>query len=120
MSASFRAALVRLLDAFDRLGEAHEEVYDTEVREQTFDAVYRGFLLGTDADLPSSFGMFSDEGDAAVRAALADFLADPATRAMTEETTPQQRLDAFQAPGVLSSAGMSGDEYFGYVDQPLD
>lgn len=114
----FRAALVRLLDTLDGISTQHGEVHDTMVREMTFDSLYRGFLRdGNTGEVGDRFGMFSDEGNAAVKSALASFFSDPAVVNTRHAcASPQERLNAFQAPGIASGEGSTTDEYFGYVD----
>jgi hypothetical protein len=63
--------------------------------------------------------MFSDEGNALVKAALSRFLTHPDLVAATKNLkTPRERLDAFQDLEVESSEGNNYDEYFGYADNP--
>ena len=110
-------ALKRLLDALDAIGEAHGEICDTEVRERMHEVIYAQFVQAReDAEVPTSLGMFSPEGNTAVGAALAAFLADPAVAALREDASPQERLDAFQDHTVLSDEEMVYDEYFGHAD----
>jgi hypothetical protein len=94
--------LAELLANLAAVEKEHRELSDTEVEEQTTDAVHHGFLIPTEGyELPEEFGMYSPEGDRAVRAALAAFL--PAARAAAEAeglTTFHQRLAAFQSFGV--------------------
>lgn len=113
-------ALKKLIDALDKVFEEHEEVGDTDVREQMYDAVHRGFIVPQASyTLPDKFGMFSDEGDKEVRAALQQFLADPEViTAITSLGTPEARLTAFQDTEVKSSEGNTYEEYFGYADEP--
>ena len=37
--------LKKLLDTLDSISEEHEEVTDTDVRDQMYEAVYHGFIL---------------------------------------------------------------------------
>ena len=111
-------ALRRLLDALDAVAADHGEVHDTMVREQLFEAVYVHFVRPDlrRGELPTSFGMFSPEGDEAVRAALSTFLTDPDVVAFREASSPRERLDAFQDADGASASGSVYDEYFGYFD----
>jgi hypothetical protein len=115
-----KKALKQLFNALDKVFEAHEEVGDTQVREEMYDAVRKGFIVPTPGyKLPVKFGMFSDEGDKLVRAALQKFLAHPdLTAASKSLKTPQARLAAFQDPDVESSEGNIYEEYFGHSDSP--
>jgi hypothetical protein len=69
--------LKRILDDLDEISERHEEVFDTDVREQMYVAIRKGFIM-PDAGyiVPATFGMFSTRGDCRVREAIVNFLAD--------------------------------------------
>jgi hypothetical protein len=108
---TMKGHLKRLLDQLDSTMESHEEVGDTDVREQMYAAVYHGFIVQTpDYTLPSEFGMFEPAGNSAVRSALTEFISAASALGIP---TPQQRFEAFQDNSVLSSAGNAYDEYFG-------
>jgi hypothetical protein len=113
-------ALKRLLDDLDEIYERHEEVGDTDVREQMRAAIHKGFIMPEASYVvPSWFGMFSWSGNRRVREAIARFLADPelATASKACET-PRARLDWFQDGDVRSSTGKAFDEFFGYSEKP--
>lgn len=110
-------ALRRLLDALDAIGEAHGEICDTEVREQMHEVIDESFIRPREgAEMPSDFGMFSPEANAAVRTALTAFVTDSSVVALREASTPQERLDAFQDATVFSGEEMMYDDYFGHAD----
>ena len=70
------ALLLRaLLDELDRLEQQHVEFSDTLAREELAEAVHRGFIVQEPGfDLPSDFGLFTQQGNDAVRTALAKYL----------------------------------------------
>ena len=111
-------ALKTLLDDLDRVAEEHDEIYDTDVREQLAEAVMQGWVWQTeDWELPDELGLFSEEGNRAVRQALASFLESARGAQEKEEGdlgTPARRLFAFQDPAVKSDDGSPYDEYFGH------
>src|SRR3712207_599585 len=111
-------ALRQLLNSLDELAEGgHDEVTDTDVREQLHDAVYQTLVEPTPGyPLPESFGMYTPEGDRKVKAALATFFAHPEVAEAMKLPTPKARLDAFQDVDVRSSNDSAYDEYFGYND----
>jgi hypothetical protein len=115
-----KKALKKLIDELDDVFGEHEEVGDTYVREQMYDAVHKGFIEPLpEYALPSTFGMFSDEGNAKVRVALQEFLAHAdVIKAANTLYTPEARLAAFQDIDVKSSQGNTYDEYFGYAEAP--
>jgi len=115
-----KKALKQLLNALDKVFEEHEEVGDTAVREFMYDAVHKSFVVPQAGyQLPDDFGMFSEDGNKQVKAALSRFLAHPDLLAAARQLkTPRERLDAFQDPEVESSEGNTQDEYFGYAEAP--
>lgn len=65
------SALSALLDALEEIAEDHAELFDTDVREHMWECVERRFIrLQADYQIPAEFGMFSDEANARLRAAL--------------------------------------------------
>ena len=112
--SSFQDSLRALLNALDLIEAEHEEVTDTDVREQMAESVHRAFFLKEAGyALPQTFGMFSRAGDAAVRGALQGFLS---ALPGVDSQSPQERLAAFQDAAVRSSEGSMYDEYFGHAD----
>jgi hypothetical protein len=108
-----KTALKQLLDRLDSIKKVHPEITDAEVRRAMAVTIYHGFIARTSGfSLPGSLGMFSEQGDAAVRIALAEFL-DAA--AETTARTPVQRYAVFQDPTVESEAGNCYVNYFGYA-----
>jgi hypothetical protein len=113
-----KQALEFLLNEMDKILKEFEEVTDTDVREQMNEAIYHSLIEPKeDYILPNEFGMFSEEGNASVRAALSVFI-DRASDDANELGlyTPQARLDAFQDIDVCSKEGNTYDEYFGHRD----
>src|SRR3982751_1746451 len=105
-----KAALKHLLNRLDAIAEEHGEVTDTDVREQMYEAVYHGFIVQTPGyTLPGKFGLFEEDGNAAIRAALSEFM--PAASA-AGIASPADRFAGFQDGSVLSDAGNPYDEYF--------
>jgi hypothetical protein len=115
-----KTALKRLLDDLDEISERHEEVGDTDVREQMYVAIRKGFIMPEAGYVvPSSFGMFSWSGNRRVRVAIARFLADPELASVSKACqTPHARLDWFQDGEVRSNTGTVYDEFFGYATEP--
>ena len=112
--------LHRLLDNLEEVAGEYDEVFDPDVRERMHRAIERGWIKPVSGYVvPSEFGMFSREGNLAVRDALEHFL-DAAPDAGADERldTPQQRLEAFQNAEVTSSGdGHTYDEFFGHADK---
>lgn len=112
------AALLRLLERLERIGEAHPELYDSAVREALRDAMIDGFArLKPDYVAPSTFEMFTSEGDEKVRAAFEEFLAAAQVSASEQGlTTFHRRLADFQNNAVRTDEGSDFDEFFGTCD----
>lgn len=112
--------LKQLLNALDAVFEIHEEVGDTDVREQMYDAVHKTYIVPQpDYRLPTKFGMFSEDGNKMVHDALEKFFKHPDVIAAGKNfATPEERLAAFQDSEVHSNDGNGHDEYFGFADAP--
>ncbi len=110
-------ALRQLLDSLDSIFERHEEVGDSDVRDQLAAAIRGGFVAPEpDFRLPPKFGTFSRGADKQVRTALQSFLSHPeVAEASRSLQTPEARLAAFQNIGVRSAKGTTYDEYFGHL-----
>jgi len=114
-----RAALKQLLERLEVVGTTHEELYDTDVREQLFDAVLRSYLRPEPGyEFPETFGMFEPEGNAAVRSALLEYVKRAGARAAEIGVTdPTARLAAFQDSDVeTKEGGAAPDEFFGWAE----
>ncbi len=110
--------LKALLDELDAIQAVHEEVGDTDVREQMFATIYRAFMRQEFRyEIPDKFGMFSPDGNLAVREALLKFVAAAKPRSIE---TPEARFGAFQDPAIQSSKGSTYDEYFGHAESLAD
>ncbi|MBC8106278.1 MAG: hypothetical protein H7Z14_06780 [Anaerolineae bacterium] len=109
----------RLLDDLDAIASAHEEVSDTDVREQMWSAMRRVFFAPeVGFEIPDVFGMFSTGGNRSVRDVLNRFV--DAAKPAAEKAglrNPQQRLEAFQDSRVESQSGSRYDDYFGHAEQ---
>lgn len=107
-------ALRDLLEELEAIGQSHEELYDTEVREQMAEAIRQGFLQPVPGyDLPKSFGTYTAEADLAIRAAVARYI-ERATRrsAQLGMIEPRARLDAFQDDEAKTRGEGSYYDYF--------
>jgi hypothetical protein len=116
-----RKALEDLLKELLAINKDHGEILDTDVREQMLDAVYNGFLKPKEHFvMPDRFGMFSDEGNQRVKAALESYIKRANQRA--EEiglSDPNERLAAFQDTEFLVGEGedtIMFDDFFGWLE----
>ena len=90
--------LLDLLHRLEAIGDEHNELFDSEVREALDDAVFFGFIKPQpEFVLPEEFALFSAEGNRRVWKTLAWFL--PLARQAAERVgldTFHKRLAAFQ------------------------
>lgn len=114
-----KKALKQFLTALDKISEKHEELGDTDVREQMYRAIYRGFIEKKRGySLPERFGLFRNDGNALVRSALQNFLAHPEVKAASKALkTREDRFAAFQDVDVETTEGHTFFEYFGYSNR---
>lgn len=114
-----KKALGQLLTAFDKIFAEHEEIGDSDVRDQMYAAIYGSFIQPQRGyTLPARFGMFSDKGNDLVRFALHKFLTHPEIRIASKALkTPEHRFAAFQDGDVETSEGTTCFEYFGYSNK---
>jgi len=113
-----KQALKQVLNDLDAIAASgHDEVSDTEVREEMHDVVHHTLVEPEEGyQLPDNFRMFSDEGNALVKAVLERLIVHPEYIAAKKLSSPAARLAAFQDIDVKSDQNMFYDEYFGYDD----
>jgi hypothetical protein len=114
-----KKGLKQFLTALDKIYAKHEEVGDSDVRDQMYAAIYRSFIQPRRGySLPAKFGMFSDKGNDLVRLTLDRFLTHPETLAASSALkSPEDRFAAFQDDDVETSEGTTCIEYFGYSNK---
>ena len=109
------AELRKLLERLEQIGEAHPELFDSDVRQSMSNVLVDGLArMKPDFTVPAFLGMYTPEGDEKVRTALASFL-DVARPLAIEKglTTFHQRLAAIQNSAVVTGEGNDFDEFFG-------
>jgi hypothetical protein len=110
--------LLELLHRLEAVGDAHGELFDSDVREAMDDAVHYGFIKPKPGyTLPAEFAMFTPEGDRAVCEVLAWFL--PVAREAAERAgldTFHKRLGAFQKLEVRTARQKDYNAFFGWAD----
>lgn len=112
-----RDALIRFLDALEAIGERHEEVYDTDVRERLAAAIEGNLITPSGPiDVPSNLGMFDDEANQRVGAALQAYLTDVRRQADELGLDETARRAAVWDPDATSTSGATVDEFLGWVD----
>ena len=112
-----RDALIRFLDTLEAIGEDHEEVYDTDVREQLGEAIERNLIIPAGPiETPTKLGMFSDEADERVAAALGAYLTEARRQADELRLDEVARRRAVWDPDATSTSGATVDEFLGWVE----
>ena len=110
------SALAGLLDALEEVAEQHAEVFDTDVREQIWEVVEQRYVRRTRGYvIPATLGMFTDEGNARLRAALEHHLKNLVAIADAFRLdTEVQRLRTIRNPAVASGRKRySFEDFFG-------
>jgi hypothetical protein len=112
----------KLFNALEGIGEAHEELYDTDVREQLAETLYFGFVWGHPLpEGPVTYGMFSTDADAAVAGAGSAFLKEAVLEANAEGiVVGERRHAAIQDANVVTKNGQMYDSFIGHSDEPFD
>ena len=65
-----------LLNRLEAIGKDYEELFDSDVRQKMSNAIMEGFVRAKPGFvLPREFGLFTPEANAAVRTALAEYIA---------------------------------------------
>ncbi len=114
-----KRALKELLTALDKIYAKHQEVGDSDVRDQMYSAIYWSFIEPQRGyAMPAKFGMFSDKGNGLVRLAMHKFLTHPEVLAASRALkSPEDRFAAFQDNDVKTSQDTTCFEYFGYSNK---
>ncbi len=109
------ASLAWLLEDLELIAIEHEEIFDTDVREQMWSFLEARFIrLNKNASLPESFGMFTDEGNDKVREAFArntenlDTIID-----IFSLDTYEKRKITFKNARLATRGGNRLDDFFG-------
>ena len=112
-----RAALRRFLDDLEGIGVEHGELYDTDVREHLAEAIVTALIpdLGVTAD-SDEYGMFSREGNDAVRRAVERYLSAVVPMAASLALDQRERVAAVWDADAASSQGTTVDEFLGWLD----
>jgi len=110
--------LKNLLDRLEAIGDDHEELFDTDVRQNMSNAIVEGFVRRRqeqDFTAPEDFGMFAEKANEVVKSAIAQYIAEASQRA--DEVglhSFHDRLNAVQDGSVRSIGGNDYDEFLGH------
>lgn len=112
-----RECLLRLLSDLERIGDAHEELFDSEVREQAGNALMAAFVRRTnDYEIPATLGMFSDRANDVLRSAIIQFVDCAISITDAERITCfHDRLALLQDGNARTERGNDYDEFIGHT-----
>ena len=104
------------LGDLEAIGDEHEEIYDTEVRENLWSYLEARFIkYDKEAPLPSSFGMFTEDANEKIR----QVFAHNASRLDTiievfELDTVEKRKTSFTNSKLTTERGSKLEDFFGF------
>ena len=108
--------LKNLLDQLEGIGEDHEVLFDSDVRQNMSNAIVEAFVRSRkDYAVPDNLGMFSDEANDAVKSVIVRYIADASRKADEIGLLSfHARLSAVQDGSVRSYGGNDYDEFLGH------
>jgi hypothetical protein len=105
-----------VLESLEEIGDAHPELYDTDVRERLWQILeHRVVRAETDYPIPSDLGMFSDDANRKLHAVLERGLSNLLLAfEVCGLRTAEQRLHSLQNPGIKTPRHQyTYEEFFG-------
>ncbi len=107
--------LLELLKKLEAIGEKHEELFDSDVRQRMSNAVLDAFVRQSSA-VPEDFGLYSSEANSEVHAALEHYVSEANARASVLGLSRfADRLAALQNRLVRTPGQKNDfDDFFGY------
>ncbi|HKV12052.1 MAG TPA: hypothetical protein VJ725_28160 [Thermoanaerobaculia bacterium] len=109
-------SMAALLEDLERIGDVHPEIYDTDVRERMGEVVNRVLIRQSgDVQVPEDLGMFSAEGNRALRECLEQNLRNlKAVFEVFSLDTEAKRQRSFFNPRLRTERGAHVEEFFGH------
>jgi hypothetical protein len=114
--------LRELLNALDIIGQEHEEIYDSECREQMGNPIFNLFIKPNENyECPDYFALYSQKANQQVEIALTNYIHNASQLAYELGlNTFHQRLAAFQDNDVRSDLEKNYfDDFFGWSNPEL-
>ena len=109
--------LLELLTALEKIGRDCPEIYDSEVRQQMSNSIMECFVRNNSLfELPTHFGLFSNDANIRVHAALSNYIINANKLASEERITNfHARLSCFQNSNVQTKdEKLCFDDFMGY------
>jgi hypothetical protein len=112
-----KTLLLQLLESLEKIGKAHEELYDSEPREAMREAIYYSFLKPTQGySLPDDYELLTEQGNRLVKAALEQYISAANRKSAELRLDFHGRLAVFQDSNVKTAEeGNYYDDFFGYA-----
>ncbi len=110
------SSMASLLEDLEKIGDDHPEIYGTDVRERLW-AIADRVLIKQELEIviPLELGMFSNEANQRLRAALEENLRHlEEVFRVFELNTEAKRLNSFCNPRVRTERGKHVDAFFGH------
>lgn len=118
-SVQIRELVESFYTDLERLSYKHEELMDTDVRENLHMALNYLFVWEKRAlDFPITYGMFSLEGDRAISSSVNKFLSLSLPK-VSDIPVGKERLALLQNFSIKTPNGNQYDEFIGHSDEPL-
>ena len=111
--------LKELMESLEAIGNEHQEMYDTAVREAMTESILDGFVKPKpNFVLGEEFGVYEDEGNQKIKAALNTYISAATLRAAEIGlNSPTERLAAFQNDEIHTDEEANyPDDFFGWVE----
>jgi len=109
------SSIAALLEDLESISKDHEEIFDTDVREQMWTFLESRFIhWNKETPIPQKFGMFTPEGNEKIRSAFErntehlDTIID-----VFRLDTYEKRKQSFTNPKLATEAGNHLDDFFG-------
>lgn len=107
-----------LFDRLEAIGEEHEELYDSVVREELADLICRFCVRPLGREAVTVEGMFTPAANSALAEVMSRFFED-VEQALDERfdgvVSPRRLLDLLQQEERCSASSQYFDDFFGYI-----
>jgi hypothetical protein len=112
---------LELYNTLEEIGEEHEELFDTDVREAMHASLDYYFVWDSfEENMPITYSMFSKEGDAKVAEAIQNYCRKATETAQKMGIKPgQDREDVLQDGSLETNQGQYYDDFIGFAEEVL-
>ena len=113
--SDLRTPLKTLMSRLELVANEHPELFDTQVRESLSEALACVAFSNSAAQVESigcDFGMYSNDGNQAIRSALMAFLEKAILNVEFRAISSEDRLDHLQSLHVTTMKNLTFDDFF--------